>query len=311
MTDVPHLHDGPDGPSAPAASATPGPRARIIDRGYRAYRGPRTGVKGAMVTVWRQSVQRALGIRRSAWAKVLPVASVAISYVPAIVFIGLVALLPSGDVAELDVPTYGEYFPFIQSALILFVAFVGPEILCPDRRTGMLGIYLASPLRRDTYLLAKALATASVLALVTIGPPLLMLVAYVIQGVGPDGPVAVASTLARIVGSGALLAVLFTSVAMGVSSLTDRKAFATAGLLLVIVMSSFFVGVTVEAAELDRNLYAASLITGPFTLVELVHGEAPGISGVTLPAAVGFLLAWTFVGAFVCRTRYQQLQVTS
>lgn len=310
MTDIPHLR-GPGGAPAPAGPVSNRPRARIIDRGYRAYRGPRTGVKGAMGTVWRQSVQRALGIRRSAWAKILPVASVAISYVPAIVFIGLVALLPSDDVDQLDVPTYGEYFPFIQSALILFVAFVGPEILCPDRRTGMLGIYLASPLRRDTYLLAKALATASVLALVTVGPPLLMLVAYVLQGVGPDGPVAVASTLARIVGSGTLLAVLFTAVAMGVSSLTDRKAFATAGLLLVILMSSFFVGVTVEAAELDRNLHAASLITGPFSLVELVHGETTAISGVTLTAAVGFLLGWTVLGAVVCRTRYQHLQVTS
>jgi len=268
-------------------------------------------VRGAVLTVWRQSVQRALGIRRSAWAKVLPIASIAISYVPAIVFIGLVALLPADDVATLDVPSYGEYFPFIQSALILFVAFVGPEILCSDRRTGMLGIYLASPLRRDTYLLAKALATAAVLALVTIGPPLLMLVAYVIQGVGPDGPAAVASTLVRIVASGALLAALFTSVSMGVSSLTDRKAFATAGLLLLILMSSFFVGVTVEAAELDRDLHAASLITGPFTLVELVHGETPGISGVSLGAAVGFLLGWTVLGAVVCRTRYQLLQVTS
>ena len=41
-------------------------------------------------------------------------------------------------------------------AVLVFVAFVAPEVLCPDRRTGMLGLYLASPLTRDTYLVGKA-----------------------------------------------------------------------------------------------------------------------------------------------------------
>ena len=63
-----------------------------------------------------------------------------------------------------------------------------PEVLCPDRRTGMLGLYLASPLTRDTYLLAKAAAVAGAARLVTLGPPLLLLVAFILQGLGPDGP---------------------------------------------------------------------------------------------------------------------------
>jgi ABC-2 type transport system permease protein len=292
------------------SDAAGAPRARIIDRGYRAYGGPRTGVPGAMRTVWLQSVQRALGIRRSAWAKVLPLAAVAISYIPAIVFVGMVALLPDTDVAEIELPTYGEYFPFIQSAVILFIAFVGPEVLCTDRRTGMLGIYLASPLTRDTYLGAKAAATVAVISLVTVGPPLLMLIAYVLQGVGPDGPAGVAATFARIVVSGLLLAVLYAAVSMGVSSLTDRKAFATAALLLLVVVSTIFIGVVVEVAELPAGLHSASLVTGPFNLVQLVHGETPEIDGVTLPGALAGLAAWTLLGAVVCRFRYQHLQVT-
>lgn len=298
----------PMGP--PSGMAAPAPRARIIDRGYRRYTGPRTGVKGAMRTVWRQSVQRSLGLRRSPWAKVLPVATVLISYVPAIVFIGQVALIPEEELTGLTLPTYGEYFPFIQAALVLFISFVGPEVLCTDRRTGMLGIYLASPLNRDTYLGAKALSIASVLSLVTIGPPLLMLIAYVIQGVGPDGPAGVAATLARIVGAGLLLAVLYTAVSMGVSSLTDRKAFATASLLLLLLVSTLFMGVLIEAAELPQSLHALNLIVGPFALVELVHGEASSTEGLTLPIALAGVLAWTVLGFAVARISYHRQQVT-
>lgn len=284
--------------------------ARILDRGYRTYGGPRSGVPGAVSTLFRHSIQRALGLRRSPWAKILPFASVAISYVPAIVFIGLVALLPEEDVVGIELPTYGDYFPFIAAAIILFIAFVGPEVLCTDRRTGMLGVYLASPLTRDTYLAAKALATFTVLSLVTVGPPLLMLVAYVIQGVGPDGPAGVAGSLVRILVAGGVLSALYTGVSMGVSALTDRKAFATAALLLLVVVSSTFLSVVIEVTGISDGFYSLSLLAGPFSLVQLIHGEPADIGGLTLPAALGGAVLWAVVGATVCRMRYQLLQVT-
>src|SRR3712207_8505042 len=65
-------------------------------------------------------------------------------------------LFRSDDTAVL--PTYHEYYGFITAAIVVFVALVGPEVLCPDRRDGMLGMYLASPLTRDSYLGAKLLA---------------------------------------------------------------------------------------------------------------------------------------------------------
>ena len=121
--------------------------ARILDRGYRRFDGPRRGRWGAVRSLARYSVLRALGLRRTPWAKLLPIASVLIAYLPAAVFVGIAALLPDQIQRQTDIiPTYAEYYGFITAAIVLFVALVGPEVLCPDRRNGMLGLYLASPL---------------------------------------------------------------------------------------------------------------------------------------------------------------------
>ena len=103
--------------------------ARILDRGYRRYGGDRRGVRGAVRTLAFHSVQRALGMRCTAWAKVLPILIIAISYIPAIVFVGIVSFIPDQDLAPDLLPTYGTYFGYIQAAIILFVAVVAPEIL--------------------------------------------------------------------------------------------------------------------------------------------------------------------------------------
>ncbi len=284
--------------------------ARILDRGYRRYSGERRGVVGAVRTLVLHSVQRALGLRRSAWAKVLPFGTVLLAYVPAIVFVGVVSLFPAREIRDLVLPSYASYFGYVQLLVVLFVAFVAPEILCTDRRTGMLGVYLASPLTRDTYLVAKALATAGVLAFVTIGPPLVMLVAFIIQGEGPDGPGDVALTLARIFGAGLAISVLYTAFSMGLSSLTDRKAFATAGLILFFLMSNVVTGVLVGALGLAENAIVLNIFFLPFALVEKIHGESVRFPDVTTAACVLGALAWTMVWAAVCRSRYAHLQVT-
>jgi hypothetical protein len=70
------------------------------------------------------------------------------------------------------------------------------------------------------------------------------------------------------------------------------------------------VSVLVEEAGLPESLHALSQLTGPFALVELVHGETTSIPGLGLPAALGGLLGWSLLGAAVTRIRYQLLEVT-
>ena len=287
-----------------------GADARILDRGYRAYSGERTGVRGSIRSVVVHSIQRGLGMRRTIWAKVLPVLTAAIAYIPAIVFVGVVALVPARSLTDFVLPSYGEYYGYVISAILLFVAFAAPEMLCTDRRSGMLGIYLASPLDRDSYLLAKGLAVAATLAVVCVGPPLLMLVANVLQGQGPEGVGEAVLTLARVLGSGLMITLLYTGVTMGVASLTDRKAIATAGVILLLLVSGTIGGTLSEVTGNDDFLML-SVSNLSLDLGVRVHGEAP-FDQLEISSVASYLawFAWTVGGFALARFQLRRLPVT-
>jgi ABC-2 type transport system permease protein len=283
--------------------------ARIIDRGYRPYDGPRLGSTGAIRSLMKHTAQRVMGLRRPLPNKILPMLSAAIAYVPAIVFVGLAALITDDRVRKNFLPTYGQYYGFIVSALIVFASFVAPEALCPDRRTGMLGFYLASPLTRATYVVSKITAVLVLLAVATLGPPLLMMVANVLQSQGPDGPLGVATLLVRVVAAGVLVASVYTAVSLGISSLTDRRAIASAGVLLTIVGTSAVVGVLVNGVGVGEWLYMFDLSTAPFELVTRIYGEPPNLDAGIGPLVVGNLL-WVVLGATTIWWRYRRIEVT-
>jgi ABC-2 type transport system permease protein len=283
--------------------------ARIVDRGYRAYDGPRRGTRGAVATLARQSALRALGLRRTAWAKLLPLLSAVIAYLPATVFVGVAALFPEEIDADTVLPAYGEYYGFITAAIIVFVALVGPEVLCPDRRDGMLGLYLASPLTRDSYLVAKALAVVPVLAIVTVGPPLLLLVGRTLSDAGPDGIVGFLSVLGRVVASGLAISAAYTAISLAAASLTDRRAVASAGVILLLLTSSVATGILVELGA-DERLLLLNLFLLPFELVQRIYGEPGSEPTLSTAELVVANLAWTLAAAALLRERYRRLQVT-
>lgn len=283
--------------------------ARILERGYRRYDGPRLGRRHAVTSLARHSALRALGLRRSAWAKLLPLAVVVLAYLPAVVFLGFAVLLPSAVLEAGVLPDYPEYYRFIGTALVLFTALVAPEVLCPDRRSGMVGLYLASPLSRTTYLAAKVLAIAPVLALVTLGPPLVLLVGLVLTGAGPDGPGAVAALVVRIAAAAVVIIAVYTAVSMAAASLTDRRALATASVVLVLLVSGATTDLLLAGGAPDA-LALLNVGAMPLELVQRVYGE-PGFRSELPTAAVAAAnAAWLAAAATVVALRYRSLRVT-
>ena len=284
-------------------------QARILDRGYRRYDGPRGGRYDAVKVVTRFSLGRVLGIGRGIWPKILPIATIIISFLPAVVFVGMAALIPD----ELDeaLPTYGEYYSFVTMAIVIFAAFVAPELLCADRRTRLIALYLSSALDRMTYLVAKGLAVVVSLGIVTIGPPLLLLVAYTFQGTGPGSIGEFFDVLWRVVAAGAVVAGILTSLSLAISSLTDRNGIASAAVILTLLLSSVVAAALTEGAGGPDELHVLDLFTLPFEISARIFGDVPPAwPEVSTSFLVVAGLGWTafFVGVVVWR--YQRIEVT-
>lgn len=287
--------------------------ARIHDLGYRAYEGERAGVSWAMTSLGVHAMRRVLGLKRAARHKVLPAMAILIAFVPAIVFVGMAAFLPDSLLEEGLLPTYGEYYGFILTSIYLFASFVAPEAICTDRRTGMLALYLASPLDRTTYVVSKMAAVAATLLLITLLPLVFLLVAYAIEGGGPDGVDGFVTTLARILAVGLLTAVYFAALTAAVSAFTTRRGIASAAIVVVLLVPGIVVGTILGATDAADEWALLSIAELPFRASQHLLGDRAdaerGIESVDGNLATLATVAFAAVFAAITWWRYQQIEV--
>jgi ABC-2 type transport system permease protein len=288
---------------------TSGQGARLFDLGYRGYEGHRERPARAVLTVAEFSARRVLGLGRGGRHKILPVLTLTIAYLPALLSVAFSVILE--DLAVEDLISYGDYMFIIGSALALFAALVAPEALCPDRRSGMLGLYLAGPLDRTRYVLAKVLAVVAVMLLITVGPLLFMLLAFILAGFAPAAA-EIPELLLRIAAAGVATALLYASLSVAVSSFTTRRAAAAVGVVLLLLVPPSIVRPAIESADAPNEL---DLISAPFVAAELAYrifGEEPDgsepVSELSTWLVAGGLGATIALGFLVCWLRYRRLE---
>lgn len=290
--------------------------ARLVDSGYRRYGGPRLGSSHATIALWKHTLRRIFGLGRPARWKILPVLAVAIAYVPNIVFVGVTALIPDDNLRDTVLPGYAFTYGFITAAIALLVVFVAPEALCPDRRSGVLSLYLATPLTRTRYLVAKTAAVFAALLTVTLGPALIYLIGLSAQNQGPDGFGGFMSTLGKIALSGVIMAAFFAGYSVGVSSLTDRKAIAAA--IIFFFSQATAVALQIVSESFDTPLWllgfspnnaAIGLVLNIFEGADQITAGSAGYI-VPVVAHAGGVVFWAAAGLALAWFRYSRLQVT-
>ena len=239
----------------------------------------------------------------------LPVVTLAIAFVPALISLAFAAL--ADTVASDDLISYGDYGFFTGSALVLFAALLAPEALCTDRRSGLLGLYLAGPLDRTRYLVAKWAAVFAVMLLITVGPLLFVLVSFLVGGYGPS----IGETpklLLEILGSGIVIALLYTALSMAVSSFTERRAAAAIATVLVIIVPASVIRPAIDSAGAPDEL---DLLSFPLVAADLsfrIFGENPEDGGPVERLSTGIVTLGFFATVLaclgICWLRYRRLE---
>jgi ABC-2 type transport system permease protein len=280
--------------------------ARILDRGYRRYDGERSGVRGAVRSVAWHTTRSILGLGRSGRHKVFPVIVAVVAFVPAVVFMSVAVLF--GEIGESVRPDYWEFFGFSIMAALLFTAFVAPEAVVRDRRDGMFALYLSTPLTKPTYLLAKAIAVVGTLWLIIGGPAVLAFIGYTSQGMGPDGFVAWLGVAARLLLAGLVISAIYAAVSLAASSLTDRRAFASVAVILLVFGLSIAVSLMVDEADVNQHLRLLNPLDAPTELAaRMFGGRSEQFDEVGTGWVVLADLLWLIVPSAVIAVRYRKL----
>ena len=281
--------------------------ARILDRGYRKYEGDRSGLRGSVRSLAWHTTRSILGLGRPARHKIFPIIVMVVAFVPALAFLAVAILI--GDLGDEVRPDYWEFFGFSFTAALLFTALVSPEAIVRDRRDGMYSLYLSTPLTRPSYLAAKVVAVLGTLSIIVVGPALLAFLGYTVQSMGPDGFPAWLGVAARIAVGGVCIGLVYTAVSMAAASLTDRRAFASVAIILLMLGASIAVNVMVDEAEMTAYLRLLDPLSTPLEVSARLFGDRTfEYEGIGTPALMGANVAWFAAGAAVVAARYRKLE---
>lgn len=279
-----------------------GGQGAVYDRGYRPYEGPRGRRGAATLALFKASMRRALGIRRSWRQKVAPFVLLGVVTIPAIVNVGIGYVTRDQLASKFEIITYRDYVG-VSSALLLFVALVAPDVVCPDRRQRVLPLMFARPLTGVDYVVAKVGAIASILFAFSFLPQVVLFLGNMLVSDSAshyfNGHLEI---LWKVPISVMVLALYYAVVGVAIASLTDRRIVAGAaviGLFLVTsISSSVIVGdVNVVGGSIGALINVLSL---PLYLRDLVFlGHIDPTSPLTGVANGGLFAVATYLVVLV------------
>ncbi len=224
------------------------PAGAVYDRGYRPYDGPRGGRRASTFALYRTSLRRAIGLRRPWRQKLMPAVLLAIAVVPAVINVGIGYLTRNTPAQNFSFITYREYVG-VSSALLLFVALVAPDIVCPDRRQRVLPLIFARPLTGRDYALAKVAAIFTCVFAFGFLPQVVLFVGQML--VSKDGSLHYLTSnldiLWKVPIAVAALALFYAVLGVALASLSGRRIVAGATMLGVTLVSSTVAAILIRA----------------------------------------------------------------
>ena len=249
--------------------------AEVFDLGYQRYQGPREGRARARQALYINGLRTTLGIGRGMMPKVLAILMFGAAMVPAVIMAVIVSIFePVADA----LPTHEDYYGLVSLVLFLFAAIIGPELLCPDRRDGVIHLYLVRPITATDYVAARWLALLTVTLALVYSGQLVLWLGLVLSASDPAGYLRENwLDVPRILGAGLVVAVFLATAPLAVAAFTNRRAYAAAFLIGLFLISATVSGVLTECRGTDDAGDCEEWVTGGaagwLSLVSV--GEAP------------------------------------
>lgn len=226
----------------PGNGAAPQRYGEVFDRGYKHYDGPRRGQSGAITSLIGYSMKRAMGIRKSWTAKVLPFLLYVAITIPLVIQIGLSAIVP-----DLEFASYSGYLSGIFFIVGIFVGTAAPEMICVDRHERTLPLYFSRAITRVDYVIAKVVAMSLLTMTMTVIPSILLWLGRQLtaEGVGQAMRENIGD-LGRVVFVGIMIALVLSTLGLAISSFTNRK-----GVAITLIIITFLVLTAMANAGLE------------------------------------------------------------
>lgn len=288
----------------------------VYDRGYRPYDGPRGRRGAATLALYKASMRRALGIRRSWRQKVAPFVLLGVVSIPAIVNVGIGYVTRDRLDNKLEIITYREYVG-VSSALLLFVALVAPDVMCPDRRQRVLPLMFARPLTGIDYVVAKVGSIGTILFAFSFLPQVVLFIGnMLVSDSASDYFTGHLDILWKVPIAVFLLAIYYAVIGVAISAMTDRRIVAGAGVIGLLLVTSIASGIIVGDVQRGEGSIAAliNVLLLPLYLRDLVFlGHIDPDSPLTGVGSGGLLAVATYLvvllaGAGVLVQRYRWVE---
>lgn len=292
----------------------------VFDIGYQPYTGVREGLRRSRLAIYKDGLRTALGIGRGGRAKILPWLFIAIlsglAAIMAMIAGAADRLGGSGTADKMNLPTHSDYYGIASMIIFVFAAVVGPELLCRDRRDGVINLYLVRPVTGSDYIAARWLAFFTVVLGAVWIPQLILFTGL---SMGDVDPLAYLQkhwlNVPRFLLSGAAIAAYATTLALLTASFTTRRAYASVFLVgLLVISTPFTLGASQEiGGRVGQWISMFSLSNIPLHVNDIIFGQTSEMteSAPALQLGSTMLVAWyficTLVPATVLWSRYRRL----
>ena len=169
---------------------------------------------------------------------------------PAILFIVISATTERIIGVALDIPGHADYYGIVSIILLLFSAVMAPELLCPDRRSGVITLYLVRSLTFTDYVLGRWAAFFVVSLLFIYTGQAVLLIGLTMSAAEPleylrDNW----ANIPKFLSAGLVIAIMTTTIPLAAAAFTARRVYASAFVIGLWLITASAAGILVSGLE--------------------------------------------------------------